>query len=112
MGDNQACMVRYRYEPADGSIQMVDLPGIAHLYMSANHQEDGQPPITALITQEAAATLSKTFKVESFTNLLIQICQDLVALQQVIAPATLVTERPRRRLSNSPPAKPRFFSGV
>ena len=77
MGDNQACMVRYRYEPADGSIQMVDLPGIAHLYMSANHQEDGQPPITALITQEAAATLSKSFKVESFTNLLIQICQEI-----------------------------------
>ena len=44
MGDNQACMVRYRYEPADGSIQMVDLPGIGHLYMSANHQEDVQPP--------------------------------------------------------------------
>ena len=44
MRDNQACMVRYGFEAADGSIQMDDFPGIAHLYMSVNHQKDCQPP--------------------------------------------------------------------
>ena len=109
MGANHACMVRYRYEAVDGSIQMDDFPGIAHLYMSANHQEDGQPPACVHLVliewlkydnridhTRGSCHVIKNYKsreLQQFADPGMSGDLDLVALQQVIAPAMIVTEK-------------------